>query len=390
MFAFLRQPILSAPRFRPLCELLEGRELPALSAGAPSLVSTLNFNGDPTVASSRNGMTLVAWSESTTLNGTNGLQGQLLDAQGNQVSGPLAISPNAQPGSVRAALDGQGNSVVVWNTNRHIIGERFSASGQQLGANFTVATRADTPDVAMDSKGNFVVTYDDARGDVVATLYRPNAQPRQTILVAHSKGTHDQWSGSVAASPDGHFDIGAVEAVLSTEPQLTAGDSAWAYRYTANGTRLSATRIGGLGPDVMAGGADVIQTDMDDAGNAEFAFQLESGAIEAVGLSATGKRLGHSNIPVPSNSEVNLDGLALARRGGQFVIASDNSSSGQLLEFSARGQSTGSLPIAGRSLALASVGTAALDTFFAAFAGPEPAVASIPHSQQILGQLGMY
>jgi len=76
---------------------------------------------------------------------------------------PISISSFDRSPSV--AMDGLGNSVVVWNRlspGSQVVARRFDSQGQTLGGLLLVSANGSQPTVAMNSHGDFVVAWLDA------------------------------------------------------------------------------------------------------------------------------------------------------------------------------------------------------------------------------------
>ncbi len=378
-------------RYRPSCEVLEGRELPSLTAGMPFRVNTVT-TGDhepSAVAGSSNGTAVVAWlsSDKNALQ----IQAQRFDAQGHPLGGPITVaSSDVSAGAgPKVASDGQGDFVVVWETSKAIVGERFGAAGQRLGKSFTVAriTNNASPSVAMDNAGAFVITYSDNHGSAQAQLYRADGRLQRSLVVARSRNMQDQWIPTVAMSPSGRFDVGADDSVVFADaPQMTS-DTLWIYRYAANGTLLGATRV--LHSPVDNQGYMDVQTAIDAAGNGAIAFSQGNGIIAVERVSAAGKRLGQGQVRPTSEGIPIVDAVALSRSGGQVLVAweAEGGSNGFLAEVDSQGTSTGQLMLPGTKLGLATVGQAA---FLASYSAADPSVADNPKGKQVFGETGTY
>jgi len=157
----------------------------ALSAESPSTQVNatvgLGLNqGQPAIAATPSGGLVAVWLDER--NGTADIRWRLFGADG----GPLAASEqvNEDPirrvseESPRVAVDGAGNFTVTWSDSRNgdadVFVRQFDASGTPLGASLVVNDDAGEevqgyPDIACDALGNFVVVWEDSRGD--AAIY---------------------------------------------------------------------------------------------------------------------------------------------------------------------------------------------------------------------------
>src|SRR3954454_7988309 len=205
-------------RSRPGLEALEGRQL--MSLGSEFLVNTkvdgTQFQTDN--ASSANGMSVAVWVDS--FSGTDhDIHAQLYGATGQRVGSEIVVTASALDDREPAvAMDAQGNFVVAWttkttSTNADVLARRFSNTGVALGNAFPVASDPQgehDPDVAMDAKGNFAVswTFDSSPTDqdiYVSRFGSNGALLQKDLPIATTNLVED--SSSIAMSPDGRFDV---------------------------------------------------------------------------------------------------------------------------------------------------------------------------------------
>jgi len=153
------------------------------SDGTPvgaELVVAAGYMGDapryPSVAMDDDGDFLIVWQE---YYGQGGLLGRLFDANG-QAQGPAVVIAPAVPGMYlqepAVAMDADGDFVVAWEqygifvSEVSLLAQRFSSAGTAVGAEILVDysdewdTMPDSPAVAMDSDGDFVVAWDEYYG----------------------------------------------------------------------------------------------------------------------------------------------------------------------------------------------------------------------------------
>ncbi len=145
------------------------------------------------------------------------------------------------------AMDGQGNFVVTWESDRQdddktgIFAQRFNARGRAVGDEFRVNTttdgKQDAAAIAMNVSGEFVIVWEDngldgsgegvyaqrfsAEGDRVGPEFRVNSSTRG-----------DQDSPKVAIAADGSF-------VVAWTGDDGDESGIFAQRFSSNGTPLS-------------------------------------------------------------------------------------------------------------------------------------------------------
>jgi hypothetical protein len=144
-------------------------------------------------------------------------------AQGNPVGPEFRVNsytPNVQ-GETGVAADAAGNFVVVWTSGGQdgsgpgVFGQRFASSGVPLGPEFRVNTTTtdlqQSPSVAADSAGNFVVAWTSSGGyggtpaDVFGQRFASGGAPLGSEFRINSYTTSGQARPVVAADTAGNF-----------------------------------------------------------------------------------------------------------------------------------------------------------------------------------------
>jgi hypothetical protein len=173
----------------------------------------------PAVASDAAGNFMIVWQSEGQDGSDYGVFARFFDSAGNSVAGfrvnSYTTGVQKQPA---VAADGNGNFVVVWESYQDgsssgIVGRRFSGSGAALGAEFQVNTyttyfQAD-PHVSADAAGNFaVVWWGWGSGETLGVFGRRFdaagvAQGGQFLVNSYTPGQQD--SPEVAMDADGSF-----------------------------------------------------------------------------------------------------------------------------------------------------------------------------------------
>ncbi len=153
-----------------------------------------------------------------------------------------------------AAIDPYGNFVVVWSgqgqdgdpTGKHnVYAQRYNSTGQALGSailvNVNTAGDQRSPSVAVDSAGNFVVTWSTKSTDTSGDTYGVRARRFSAAGVAltgelsvNTTSAGEQDYTSVASDAAGNF-----VATWSSQNQDGSGWGVYARRYSAAGAALS-------------------------------------------------------------------------------------------------------------------------------------------------------
>ncbi len=181
--------------------------------------------------------------------------------RGGLQSDPSIASANNLDSSNPAA---NGNYVVVWtstvNGATNIMGQLFQEDGTLIGPQFTVNSSASTswatPDVSMDSAGNFVVVWSGAGpnsnartnpSDIFARRFNAKAQPigTQFQVDQYSASTPNQSAvqnqPTIAVAPDGTFVIAWTTTPIPISNTTTANSTINVREYNANGVPVNST-----------------------------------------------------------------------------------------------------------------------------------------------------
>ncbi|MCJ7457959.1 MAG: dockerin type I domain-containing protein [candidate division Zixibacteria bacterium] len=144
----------------------------------------------------------------------------------------------------KIAMDGSGNFVITWYdyrsvSNADIYAQRYNSSGTLQGPNFKVNDDVGTlpqyfPDVAMDGSGNFVITWMDYRSasyaDIYAQRYNSSGTPQSSNFKVNTNAGTTQWYPAIAMNSSGNF-------VITWEDFISSGISnILAQRYNSSGT----------------------------------------------------------------------------------------------------------------------------------------------------------
>ena len=338
MRAFLRRFLgeRQTPRrrpFRPDLEALEARAVPALFAGAErvnttALVAAEQSTATTANASARNGMSVVVWTRR--VGAHVDVAAQLYRADAARVGGEIKVAATSLiEGDPAVAMDDRGNFVVTWtrflpggDTNVHAA--RFSNTGRLLGSIFVAASsvREHSASVAVAGNGGFVVAYvrqpSSASSDVLARRFDAAGRAAgATFAVAATAARELNPAVAVATGADPRFSI-----------TYQVGSDVHLRRYARTG--------GLLGHHVVAGTRlteALPAVAMNDAGAAVVAWQEFSngawsvrartvspaGRLGGVVHVANGQSTSGENL---SSSRDNLTNVAVAmdRSDGDFVV----------------------------------------------------------------------
>ena len=311
---------------RPRLESLEGRQLMSLGSEFSATVNTTTRNAQfgSANASSSNGSSVVVWTD--TFSPTDhDIRAQRFNSAGQKTGSEIVVSfSSLDEGSPSVAMDNRGNFVVTWvqtqpGGDTNVVAQRFNSAGTAVGGVVQVGAgtfKEHNPSVAMDAHGDFVVAYtrdtnysNDNTPDVFAKLYNASNQLLNVVNVAVTASADDH--ASVAMTPDGRFDV-AWEHTFSTNDH-----DIYMNRYSASGGLLGTSYI-----ETSTAFESRPSVSMDDSGNAVVAWQRQifgNNDVIARRVSASGVLGAETTIAATSFSEESPK-VALKRTGGSYVV----------------------------------------------------------------------
>jgi hypothetical protein len=183
--------------------------------------TTIAGQQDPAaVAIDDSGDFVVVWVD-TNLAGNSTIIGQRYNSDGVAQFGEFQINGTSQnsPQSPAIAMDADGDFVVVWagitfdQGGTLVFAQRYNTSATPQGNTIIVTTFSGTslirPSVAMDSDGDFVITWEheisDTDIDVYARRYNALGVAQAAEFLVHAASTAKQFQPSVAMDAAGTF-----------------------------------------------------------------------------------------------------------------------------------------------------------------------------------------
>jgi len=206
------------------------------------------------VAASKAGGFVVVWESNLQDGSALGIFGQRFDASGVRVGTEFQANTftlGAQ-GEPAVAADAAGNFVVVWRSVNQegplsaggVFGQRYSSSGARLGTEFRANTETvsgqDTPSIACDDAGNFIVAWesnvqDGSSKGVYAQRFANTGLQVGTEFRVNTYTLLAQDDVSVSATPGGSFVVAWESADQDGDPN---GTGVFAQRYAADGGKV--------------------------------------------------------------------------------------------------------------------------------------------------------
>jgi hypothetical protein len=329
-------PASRARKHRPELESLEGRQL--LSVGPEFLVNTTTRNAqfDSDTARAANGRSVVVWTD-TFSSTDHDIRAQRYNAAGFRQGPEIVVAGSSRDDdSPSVAMDPQGNFVVAWRQTQpggdtNVLAQRFNAAGVPIGSTVQVGVgtfKEHDPDVAIDAFGRFTVAYvrdtNNNNPDVFAKRY----DSQNNLLNVFNVGTSSraETHPSIAMTPDGRFDVAYQFQFSSSD------DDVLLARFSSGGSLLGTTLVAGSSAREQAPSVA-----MDNFGNAVVAYQKFVGSdfdIKARRVSPLGSLGAEINIQSTTAQET-APAVALKQGGGGFVVAYNSASSVKVTEVSA-------------------------------------------------------
>lgn len=184
-------------------------------------IETADNQDTPDIAMNANGQFVITWESLGQDGDSNGVFAQAYDSAGNPVGDEIAVNniTNGSQDDPVVAIDDSGNFVIAWEDSSTDIetvnARRFDSAGNPIGDSFVVSTTAgidhDTPDIAMNANGEFVIaweSFDDLDGDrhgIFAQRYNNAGERIGDEIAVNTTTVEDQDEPSVAIDADGNF-----------------------------------------------------------------------------------------------------------------------------------------------------------------------------------------
>ncbi len=187
----------------------------------------------PVATGLASGLYVVVWVQLE--NSTSGpLAAQLLDFAGRPVGEILEFAPEGSLHPPAVAAQPAGGFIVAWKDGNSIVARRFDGAGVPVGELVAVTRFGEIPDIASLPDGGFVVTWM-ARGAqgllIYARVFGPDGAPVSAELSVAPTATTFLNTPKVAADAAGRF-------VLAWTEERLFGDRSLFQRFSAGGEAL--------------------------------------------------------------------------------------------------------------------------------------------------------
>jgi hypothetical protein len=203
----------------------------------------LKWNGEPDLCLLPNGNFVLAWEDRRDCN--SDVYIQIFDSSGNRIGENIRVNDDGtrtDQRNVALTVLGEDRFLVVWDDWRNdpgdIYGQIFALNGTPLGPNFRINEGTWLqyhPSCASDREGNFVVSWQDGRGqswDIYARRFDRNGNPLSNDFRVNDDNTNQfQGDPEVAMREDGSFII-----VWSDERE--GNSDIYGQRFAPDGSRI--------------------------------------------------------------------------------------------------------------------------------------------------------
>lgn len=207
---------------------------------------TNNYQSYPDIAMDSDGDFVICWMSHSQDGATTwGIYAQRYDSAGVAQGGELQVT-NSRPYAdwyPAIAMDNDGNFVITWAATDEdglgIFVKRYDSSGILQGGEFQVNTytkgNQTNPDIAMDSEGNFVITWQSYEQDgsyygVYAQRYNSAGIPQGSEFRVNTHTIDYQTRPAIAMDNDGDFVI-----TWESKDQDGSDYGVYAQRYNSAG-----------------------------------------------------------------------------------------------------------------------------------------------------------
>ncbi len=177
-----------------------------------------------------------------------GIWARVFDANGNASGEQFAVNEvqDGKQSDPAVAMDGDGNFVVTWVSLSEggIVARTFNLNGEATSVAFMVNTTTGNshadPDVAMDDEGNYTIVWTAAEQDngsmgIFAQRFNSSGSRLGSVFMVNQYQTDSQDSPRIAMDDDGNF----IVVWQSFGQDTFGGYGIYARRYSSSGSALT-------------------------------------------------------------------------------------------------------------------------------------------------------
>ena len=285
----------------------------------------------PVVGMDADGNFVVAWSDGG--GDDNEVRARRFDSDGNALGDAFLVNTETagNQDTPDIAMNADGQFVITWESDEQdgdsdgVFAQRYSSAGETIGdeivVNTTTTGRQDDPVVGIDGSGNFVIAWEDNSTDsaeINARRFDSAGNPIGNSFVVNTTTDEDQDTPEIAMNADGEFVI-----TWESDGQDGDGDGVFAQQYNSAGEKIGNeiavnTTTTGKQDDPLVG--------IDDDGNFLIVWEDEGLDGDRDGIFGqyfdnTGAKLGNE-FQINATSEGDQDDLAVAMgSNGNAIVA---------------------------------------------------------------------
>ena len=237
--------------------------------------SVAGFGWSPSVAMDDLGNFVVAWQG--TDDSLHGIYARLYDANGQPQTGEFLVNTYTLYSQTdpHVAMNNSGSFVITWSSDKnpspiysswYISGRVYNSAGLPVSPEFDISVTLEGyyPQVAMDSSGDFVVTWQTRIENPPYGIY---IQFRRYNADGTSKAPPVQITGDLVGSSKPYIGIDAIGNFIITwpwHPETWRKEDIYAERFDHNGDSLGEPFIVNTCPDGQQGAPSVAVNDSGD------------------------------------------------------------------------------------------------------------------------------
>jgi hypothetical protein len=281
-------------------------------------ITTTNFQTNPSVAVESDGSFVIAWMDGSNDGSNLGIFARRFDSDAVPLGSDFQVNQYINGNQLNSilAMDSDGDFVVTWHDNNHdgngygVYGRRYDSNAVPLGSDFQINTYTTGfqyfHSVAMDSAGDFVVVWQSKEQDgsaygIYGQRYDSIGNPAGTEFRVNEYTTGSQAYPTVAMDSQGDFVVTWMSGLWTGSNQEGDGYGVYARRYDSSGTPISSEFLVNT---YTTGSQGWSQIAMDSSGNFIISWN-DYYDHDGSGYGVYGQRYNNAGDPVGSEFLVN-------------------------------------------------------------------------------------
>jgi len=185
---------------------------------------TTNWQKSPAIAMGPNGNFVITWESRSQIDNYYDIYAQMYDSSGSPIGSEFRVNTYTKIDQIESsiAMNVVGNFIITWTScglaqdSCDIYAQMYDSSGSPIGSEFRVNTYTnfdqDQPSIAMDSFGNFVITWQSGFVDgdnygISAKRFNSSGSPIGSEFIVNTSTALNQVRPSIAMAQNGNFVI---------------------------------------------------------------------------------------------------------------------------------------------------------------------------------------